>query len=508
MAYSRDSSEDLRWDSSTGQYVTNHVSNPVFYVYPYGVEFTATYSGTGTTFNQNNCTIETDSNDIKHYTYSITTTEPGTLSVTSYGNDYSLIVSGDAAHYDLTITVTKPLRLYSWSRKFYAWTNSDTGSDITFWTLSENPTVAEFIYDRAEDDVTTSYLDGTDAKISTVSSSAVTLLYADVGFNLPVSNVANNTGAYTYNRDSSKDFLGYEDLYTSEKLPKPGMYLYDNSGIYVEQKIYNVVNNNIFNTQEMYYCWIDDVQHLYVNGGNGYRYVFTETPTPKIGDVVYAPTSYNQITKEYVNRIFDAATYGVDGIYLYPTQYYTGNARYSNYDTTNIVSTMEDIFGTNWNGDNWWTCLTGDTLVTLSDRSTKRLDEIEIGDKVLSINPETGECVEDEVIFTDKDQVKTHTCYDLWTFSDGYSVKTVHRHRFYNVEDNSFTYMDRWNIGDHTVSQDGKLLELLSHETIEEEVRHYKITTKNYHNYFANGMLTGSRLTQNFDYKILKIGEM
>lgn len=213
MAYSRDSSEDLRWDSSTGQYVTNSVSNPVFYIYPYGVEFTATYSGTGTTFNQNDCTVETDGNNIKHYTYSITTTEPGTLSVASYGNNYSLIVNDSAAHYDLTITVTKPSKLYSWSRKFYAWTNSDTGSDITFWTLNENPTVAEFVYDRAGDDVTTSYLDGTDAKISTVSSSTITLLYADVGFNLPVSAVANNTGAYAYNRDSSRDFLGCENLY-------------------------------------------------------------------------------------------------------------------------------------------------------------------------------------------------------------------------------------------------------------------------------------------------------
>lgn len=211
MAYSRDGSKDLKWDSSTGQYVT--VSNLIFYIYPYGVEFTATYSGTGTTFNQNDCTIETDSNDVKHYTYSITTTEFGTLSVTSYGNDYSLIINDSAAHYDLTITATKPSKLYSWSRKFYAWTNSDTGSDITFWTLNENPTVAEFIYDRAGDDVTGNYLDGTDAKISTVSLSAITLLYADVGFNLPVSTVANNTGAYTYNRDSSRDFLGCENLY-------------------------------------------------------------------------------------------------------------------------------------------------------------------------------------------------------------------------------------------------------------------------------------------------------
>ncbi|MBO4622320.1 MAG: hypothetical protein J5691_00400 [Bacilli bacterium] len=153
------------------------------------------------------------------------------------------------------------------------------------------------------------------------------------------------------------------------------------------------------------------------------------------------------------------------------------------------------------------TCLTGDTLVTMSDRSIKRLDEIEVGDKVLSINPSTGKLVEDEVVFTDKDENKSHTEYDLWTFSNDYFVKTVHRHRFYNVEDNCFTYMDRWRIGDHTIDQNGNLIELIEHKTINETVKHYKITTKKYHNYFANGILTGSRLTQNFDYKNLSLGE-
>lgn len=152
-------------------------------------------------------------------------------------------------------------------------------------------------------------------------------------------------------------------------------------------------------------------------------------------------------------------------------------------------------------------CLTGDTLVTMSDNTTKRLDEINIGDKVLSIDPSTGKLVEDEVVFTDKDENKSHIEYDLWKFSDNYFVKTVHRHRFYNVEDNCFVYMDRWKLGDHAINQEGETLELLSHKIIREEVKHYKITTKYYHNYFANGMLTGSRLTKNFDYKDLKLGE-
>ena len=140
-------------------------------------------------------------------------------------------------------------------------------------------------------------------------------------------------------------------------------------------------------------------------------------------------------------------------------------------------------------------CLTGDTLVTMYDGSTKRIDEVEVGDIVLSVDPKTNKLVPDTVVYSDKDEVKTDDHYDKWTFSDGYEVKTVKRHRFYNVEKQAFAYMDEWKPGEHTYTIDGNVVELLKHEVVNEEVRHYKITILKNHNYFANGILTGSRLT-------------
>lgn len=151
------------------------------------------------------------------------------------------------------------------------------------------------------------------------------------------------------------------------------------------------------------------------------------------------------------------------------------------------------------------TCLTGDTTVTMANGEYRRIDEVQEGDVVLCINTDTLEFDEDEVVFSDRDQVKEYDNYDLWTFSEGYQVKTVRRHRFYNVEDKCFKYMDEWKIGEHTINQDGEVLELLAHENIQETVRHYKITTKKYHNYFANQMLTGSRLTVPFDNTDIKL---
>ena len=138
-------------------------------------------------------------------------------------------------------------------------------------------------------------------------------------------------------------------------------------------------------------------------------------------------------------------------------------------------------------------CLTGDTLVTMADGSEKRIDEIALGEEILSYDFATMTLVPNKVVYTDKDAGKTHTEYDVWTFSDGSFVKTVHRHRFYNLERKAFVYMDEWQMGEHAVRKGGEKVALVSHERVEETVNHYKITGEKGTNYFANGLLTGDR---------------
>ena len=140
-------------------------------------------------------------------------------------------------------------------------------------------------------------------------------------------------------------------------------------------------------------------------------------------------------------------------------------------------------------------CLTGDMLITLADGTTKRIDAITLADKVLAYNPETMALEADEITRCDSDKIKTHSEYDVWTFDDGTIIKTVHRHRFYNVERNAMVYMDEWKIGEHTIKIDGTKVALVNHANVQEEVRHYTIFTKN-QNYFANGLLSGNRYTK------------
>lgn len=164
-----------------------------------------------------------------------------------------------------------------------------------------------------------------------------------------------------------------------------------------------------------------------------------------------------------------------------------------NIDKNYLVTVSGD--GTIEISASYYTCLTGDTLISLADGSQKRIDEIQLTDKVLAYNPETLTLESDEIIECDSNECKWHTEYDIWTFSDGTVVQTVLRHRFYNVERQEMVYMDEWNIGEHTIKQDGSKVALISHKSVKERVRHYTIFTK-HQNYFANGLLSGNRYTK------------
>ena len=147
------------------------------------------------------------------------------------------------------------------------------------------------------------------------------------------------------------------------------------------------------------------------------------------------------------------------------------------------------------------TCLTPETLIDVEEidekgkkrRRRKKLKDIKVGDKVICINPETLELDTDTVIECDGQMNKKHTCFDNWYFSDGTLITTIHRHRFYNVENNKFMYMEEWNIGEHGLNINNEKIELIKHEHIEEEINHCTLFTEKYNNYFANGLLSGNR---------------
>ena len=192
---------------------------------------------------------------------------------------------------------------------------------------------------------------------------------------------------------------------------------------------------------------------------------------------------------------------GNNGVYVISKPYITLTTNGSMIEHISHSANIEELSGDSYkiNGDGSISvnaiCLTGDTLITLADGSQKRIDEITTADKVLSYNPDTMKLEADEIIYSDSTENKTHTEYDIYTLSDGTEIKTVHRHRFYNMERQAMVYMDEWNIGEHFIKIDGSSPTLVSHKKVIETVHHYTIFTKN-QNYFANGVLSGNRYTK------------
>ena len=136
-------------------------------------------------------------------------------------------------------------------------------------------------------------------------------------------------------------------------------------------------------------------------------------------------------------------------------------------------------------------CLLGDTMITMADGSEKRIDEIIVGDEVLSIDADTGELYEAKVTFTDHVAHNFSTEYDKWTFSDGTVVKTVSGHQFYNASVHHMVDINTWSIGNEAYTKNGTYTTLVSHEVVKEPCNHYNIRCGNKTNYFANGLLAG-----------------
>jgi len=128
-------------------------------------------------------------------------------------------------------------------------------------------------------------------------------------------------------------------------------------------------------------------------------------------------------------------------------------------------------------------CLSPDTLITMADFSRKRIIDISPGEFVLS---RTGK----PTAVTDVHRGKYFHFHTKYTFEDGTIVDETHRHRFYNVEQGFWQYLDQWRIGEHAKREDGALVALVDVERIDEVGEMCGLWTEDY-SYYANGLLTG-----------------
>lgn len=130
------------------------------------------------------------------------------------------------------------------------------------------------------------------------------------------------------------------------------------------------------------------------------------------------------------------------------------------------------------------TCLSGDTMITMADRSVRRMDSLHIGEMVLSENGE-------KTRIHDMKNGYFSDYHTLYHFEDGTIIDETHPHRFYNVDQGFWQRLELWKIGEHAINQHGEKVKLMSVERLDEKVEMFGIWTDN-GTYYANGLLSGA----------------
>lgn len=168
------------------------------------------------------------------------------------------------------------------------------------------------------------------------------------------------------------------------------------------------------------------------------------------------------------------------------------NPKASNGDVTSVQWKTFDSD----NGKKPSSCVTGDTLVTLSDGSQKRLDALTYEDEMLVWDFYEGEYTVVPASYLQNHGYGNNTVIKL-RFDDGTVIKAVNEHAFFDADLNEFAFINDVNVNDYLghsfIKQDGdfyKTVKLESYEITEEYIEAYSILTYKYYNCFLEGMLS------------------
>ena len=148
----------------------------------------------------------------------------------------------------------------------------------------------------------------------------------------------------------------------------------------------------------------------------------------------------------------------------------------------------------------YYRCIVEGTKITLSDGSTKLVQDIQYGDMVLCYDFYTGKQTTSYIDWMIPERIATK--YWEITLSDGTILNLVgsngKSHRLYNITKQRFDYPQDFEPSDLTLKEDGTTAYVVSCREIEKEVKFYNIASHEHINVYANGVLTSNRLNNRF----------
>jgi hypothetical protein len=138
-------------------------------------------------------------------------------------------------------------------------------------------------------------------------------------------------------------------------------------------------------------------------------------------------------------------------------------------------------------------CLAKGTMIHLADMTQKPIEDITYADELLVWDFDEGRFANANPLWIKK--AETTDKYNLLSFSDGSTLKTINQHRIFNKEAGAFTWpmTDATPLGTHTFNVNQEEPTLVSKEVVSEPVEFYNVITARHINLFANGILTSCR---------------
>jgi len=137
-------------------------------------------------------------------------------------------------------------------------------------------------------------------------------------------------------------------------------------------------------------------------------------------------------------------------------------------------------------------CLAKGTKITLSDHSTRNIEDIKEEDELLCFDHELGRLVSSKVIyvFKGKEAKAPITLY----FDNGVSISIIGEHDFFNKESNRYVTINKDNALDYVNKSfysinDNRYVTLVKVSFDNDPVEFYEIYTEHTFNCVANGML-------------------
>ncbi|MCM2997178.1 polymorphic toxin-type HINT domain-containing protein [Paenibacillus cellulositrophicus] len=138
-------------------------------------------------------------------------------------------------------------------------------------------------------------------------------------------------------------------------------------------------------------------------------------------------------------------------------------------------------------------CFVAGTKVQ-TDEGEKNIEDIEVGDKVLSKNEETGEVAYKEVLLR-----LTMSPDEIYKVHVGDQViESTYNHPFW-VDGKEWTYVKDLKVGDLLVQSGGNTLKIDSIELENKHVTVYNMTVDEFHTYFVSGLVIWVHNTSCFD---------